>query len=281
MIRTYIVNIRQFEEERDFQTALSAVSPYRQQKIALLKNEKEKRRSLGAAFALNAALSHHGLCERNMEYILGDQGKPVLRDYPGLHFSLSHSGDYAICSLGELEVGCDIERIRPDKMRVADRFYTEEEKRWLYQAKGMEEQESRLFQLWTMKESFLKVTGRGMSLPLRDFTVWTGENGTGRIGHSLNDNSYIIKEYDLPEVFRETEGYRISVCCEIPGYRASVDTGMSGSRTFVDTGMPGSRTLVDTGMPGRRTSVDNGTSGDKASACYEIPDFAPGLEAVL
>lgn len=253
MIRTYIVNIGQFEEEREFRTALSAVSPYRRKKIALLKNEKEKRRSLGAAFALNAALSHHGLCERNMEYILGDQGKPALRDYPELHFSLSHSGDYAICSLGELEVGCDIERMRPDKMRVADRFYTEVEKEWLYQADGMEEQENRLFRLWTMKESFLKVTGRGMSLSLRDFTVLTGENKTGRIDHFLNNNSYVIKEYDLPEVFREAAGYRISVCCEISGHRAFVDSGTSG----------------------------NGISGNGTSACYEIPDFAPEPEAVL
>lgn len=173
MIRTYIINIARFEKESDFQAAFAAVSPYRQQKIALLKNKKEKQRSLGAAFALNAALSRYGLCEKNMEYTLGDQGKPVLRDHRELHFSLSHSGDYAICSLGEAEVGCDIERIRPDKMRVADRFYTEEEKAWLYQADEPEEQESRMFRLWTMKESF-------ESNGPRHVIVFTGFYGSGR-----------------------------------------------------------------------------------------------------
>lgn len=44
MVRTYVINIRQFDEEGDFQAALSAVSPYRQNKIALLKHEREKRR---------------------------------------------------------------------------------------------------------------------------------------------------------------------------------------------------------------------------------------------
>lgn len=270
MIRTYIVNIRQFEEEGDFQTAFSAISPYRRRKIALLKNEKEKRRSLGAAFALNAALSRHGLCEKDMEYILGTQGKPVFCDYPELHFSLSHSGDYAICSLGELELGCDIERMRPDKMRVADCFYTEEEKAWLYQAKGAEEQESRLFRLWTMKESFLKVTGRGMSLSLRDFTVLAGENGAGRICHSLNSNRYFIKEYDLPDVFREAAGYRISVCCEV-----------SEERAFIYHDALEHGVSVCDEIPGYKASTGKGTSGSRTAAGYETPDFAPELVAVL
>lgn len=221
MVRTYVINIRQFDEEGDFQAALSAVSPYRQNKIALLKHEREKRRSLGAAFALNAALGCCGLCERSMEYILGEQGKPALRDYPGLHFSLSHSGDYAICSLGEHETGCDIERVRPDKMRVAERFFAEEEKTWIFQADEPGERERRMFRLWTMKESFLKVTGFGMALPLRDFTVLIRENGVHRVRHSLNGKCYYIKEYRLPDFFRETDEYRISVCCEASEHAAS------------------------------------------------------------
>lgn len=216
MIRTYVINIRQFEEAAAFQAAFSTVSPYRQKKIAQLRNEQEKRRSLGAAFALNAALERYGLYEKNMIYVLGAQGKPTLQDYPALHFSLSHSGDYAICSLGEWETGCDIERVRPDKIRVAEHFFAEEEKKWLFQADEREEQESRLFRLWTMKESFLKVTGRGMSLPLQDFTVSIGEHGISGVRHSLNNKCYHIKEYNLPAGFRETAEYRISVCCEAP-----------------------------------------------------------------
>ena len=147
MVRTYVINIRRFEKEEIFRAALLSVSPYRQEKIALLKTEREKRRSLGAAFALNAALAYHGLCERDMEYVLGEQGKPMLQAYPGLHFSLSHAGDYAICSMGELENGCDVERVRPDKMRVAERFFAEEEKAWIYQAGETAERDRRLFRL--------------------------------------------------------------------------------------------------------------------------------------
>ena len=214
MVRTYVVNIGRFEEETAYREALSVVSEYRRHKIAALKHEKEKKRSLGAAFALNAALACHGLCEKDMEYVLGSQGKPALRGYPELHFSLSHAGDYAVCSMGERETGCDIERVRPGKMRVADRFYTEEEKDWLYRAKEPKERESRMFRLWTMKESFLKVTGRGMSLSMRDFTALPEKGGMGSVKHSINNICDYLKEYDLPAVFGETERYRICVCQE-------------------------------------------------------------------
>ena len=212
MVRTYIINIRQLEEETVFQAVLPSVSSYRRQKIAALRNGKDRCRSLGASLALNAALQLYGLNEGAMEFDLGDQGKPVLRDHPDLHFSLSHAGDYAICSMGAQEIGNDIERVRPGKLRVADRFFAEEEKAWLYRADLPEEQESRMFRLWTIKESFLKVTGFGMSLPLRDFTVYMEDDGAVRLHHTLNDNIYYIKEYALPAVFRETTDYKISVC---------------------------------------------------------------------
>ncbi|MDE5931882.1 MAG: 4'-phosphopantetheinyl transferase superfamily protein, partial [Lachnospiraceae bacterium] len=126
--------------------------------------------------------------------------------------------DYAICSMGAQEIGNDIERVRSGKLRVADRFFAEEEKAWLYQARLPEEQESRMFRLWTMKESFLKVTGLGMSLPLRDFTVFIEADGAIRLHHTLNNNRYYMKEYTLPTVFRETAEYKISVCCEVPDF---------------------------------------------------------------
>ncbi len=218
MVKTYIVNIIQLEEETAFQAALPSASSYRRQKIASIKNVRDRCRSLGASLALNAALQRYGLCEGSMEYVLGDQGKPMLRDYPELHFSLSHAGDYAICSMGNQEIGNDIERVRPGKLRVADRFFAEAEKEWLYQADLPEEQESRMFRLWTMKESFLKVTGRGMSLPLRDFTVFIEDEGTARLHQMLNDNIYYIKEYVLPDIFQEATGYKISVCCMDPDF---------------------------------------------------------------
>lgn len=271
MVRTYVINIRRFEKEEIFRAALLSVSPYRQEKIALLKTEREKRRSMGAAFALNAALAYHGLCERDMEYVLGEQGKPMLQAYPGLHFSLSHAGDYAICSMGELENGCDVERVRPDKMRVAERFFAEEEKAWIYQAGETAERDRRLFRLWTMKESFLKVTGRGMALPLRDFTVLIGENGIHGVRHSINSKCYYMKEYSLPDFFREMAEYRISVCCEVPEQRMDICHEIPEQRIICHEASE------------QRTDFGHSVSEYDAAGYrnHNIPEFAPELEIVL
>jgi 4'-phosphopantetheinyl transferase len=92
---------------------------------------------------------------------------------------------------------------------VADRFFAQEELDWLYAAEGEEERDRRMFRLWTMKESFLKVTGRGMSLSLKDFAVCMDEkNRKIRVKHQIDAKYYHMREYeDIP-------GYCVSVCCQ-------------------------------------------------------------------
>lgn len=40
-------------------------------------------------------------------------GKPWLRDFPGIHFSLSHTDGLVMCAVADHSVGCDVERIVP------------------------------------------------------------------------------------------------------------------------------------------------------------------------
>ncbi len=214
VIKTYIINTRQYEDEAAFNTAVESVSPYRRQKIALLKNMKDKWRSLAAAIALNTALKEYNLEERTMEYDVGKQGKPYFRYNPDIHFSLSHSGDYAICSIGTHETGNDIELIKSGRERVAQRFFATEELDWICETQDPRERDERIFRIWTIKESFLKVTGRGMSLPLKDFAVVVADDGNVTIRQNVNDITYYIKEYAMPETLPEYDSYKISVCSE-------------------------------------------------------------------
>lgn len=240
MIRTYYIDVRQFEDEMLFQEKLCLLSPYRQQKTARLKQEQDRRRSLGAGLALDHALRTcgYGLRERDMEYVLGEWGKPSFREYPQLHFSLSHSGDYAICSIGESPVGNDIERLKKGRLGVAERFFTAQELAVLYGGQNRERKNShpdactrdsrkvldegdgrqrgeddeetmqRMFRIWTMKESFLKVTGVGMTLPLDAFSVIVDEErDTVRVEQRFDDAVYQMKEYGV------IPGYRAAVCC--------------------------------------------------------------------
>ncbi len=212
MIYTYYTDVRCLENDTLFREKLSSLSPYRQQKIALLRNRKDKNRSLGAGLLLDHGLAVYGLQERSVEYETGEWGKPVLKYHPEVCFSLSHSGDYAICTMGDKPVGNDIERVKNGRLRVADRYFAEEELAWLYAAREEDERTLRMFRIWTMKESFLKATGRGMSLSLGDFAIHMDEeSGRARVRHSFDAKYYHMREY------REIDGYCASVCCQESG----------------------------------------------------------------
>lgn len=209
MIFTYYIDVTQFDNETLFQDKLKLLSPYRQQKIALLKHAKDRNRSLGAGIALDHALETYGLKEKSVEYEFGEWGKPSLKYQPNIYFSLSHSGDYAICSIGDKAIGNDIELIKHGRLKVADRFFAREELDWMYAVQDEEEITQRMFRIWTMKESFLKATGKGISLPLGDFAVIVDEEkGKIRVKHSYNAKFYHMKEY------ADIDGYRVAVCCE-------------------------------------------------------------------
>ena len=209
MIYTYYMDVRCLDNEALFREKLALLSPYRQQKVALLKHEKDKNRSLGAGILLDHALKVYGLSERSIEYEIGNWGKPALKYHPEIHFSLSHSWDYAICSIGDRPVGNDIEYVKQGRLKVADRFFAKEEQDWLYAAADEQEQTKRMFRIWTMKASFMKVTGRGMSLPLMDFAIHVDEeNERIRVRHKVDARYYHMKEYD------EIDCYCVSVCCQ-------------------------------------------------------------------
>lgn len=249
MIYTYYMNVTQLEDETLFLEKCRVLSPCRQQKIARLRQAGDRYRSLGAGLALDYALRSYGngLRERDMEYVFGEWGKPSFKDYPAIHFSLSHSGAYAICSIGESPVGNDIERIKKGRLKVAERFFTAQELDFLYGRQDQEESlygrqdqeeslyrgqdraernarsaciehgrgqvseeetERRMFRIWTMKESFLKATGRGMTLPLQDFSVIVDDSRDSvRVEHGFGGAVYQMKEYG------EIPGYRAAVCC--------------------------------------------------------------------
>ncbi len=47
-----------------------------------------------------------------------DLGKPYFPEWPGVHFSISHTAAAAMVGLSDRPVGVDIERIRPVSRRL-------------------------------------------------------------------------------------------------------------------------------------------------------------------
>jgi len=169
------------------------LSQQRQKKIRALRFGKDRLLSLGAGILLKIGLERYGISEREAVICLGEHGKPYLRDYPNLHFNLSHSGSMVMAAFSDVPVGCDVEKIGEARLPVAHRFFAPEELKRLEQAPPGEERNRLFFRFWTLKESVLKATGNGMTLPMDSFTIIPGEPV------SICGGTYDFCEYNLPE----------------------------------------------------------------------------------
>ena len=140
--------------------------------------ETHQRRYVAAHGILRNILGRYlRLTAEGLQFLKEDpHGKPSLADGCGdghLRFNMSHSDESALFAVTwGREVGVDIERIRPDVAagRIAERFFASGEVAAL-RSLPESEQPKAFFRCWTRKEAYLKATGRGLSLPLRQFEV--------------------------------------------------------------------------------------------------------------
>lgn len=101
----------------------------------------------------------------NTQISYGKYGKPSLTDYPDIHYNLTHAGGITACYIGKSECGIDAERIRPYRPNVIKRAFSEEEKTLIENAPEAE-RDLLFFRLWTLKESYVKALGIGVSYPM-------------------------------------------------------------------------------------------------------------------
>lgn len=96
-------------------------------------------------------------------------GKPYFPSRPELHFSVSHSGSLALCALGEVPVGADVELVRPRSKGLPRYALSGGEYAW-FEAGG--ERWEDFYTLWTLKEARVKCTGEGIfAAPPREVSV--------------------------------------------------------------------------------------------------------------
>jgi 4'-phosphopantetheinyl transferase len=97
---------------------------------------------------------------------------------PSLRFNLSHTNDLIVCGIVlKQDIGIDVEHKERNgaTIDIANRFFSKKEVKDLY-AIPEKERRDRFFDYWTLKESYIKARGMGLSLPLEQFTFHISEN---------------------------------------------------------------------------------------------------------
>lgn len=166
MTNVYFFNVKELCDPEKYEKALSYLSSERLKKLEALKLPDDRARCAAAGYLLWRSLDTFGINAAQAEYHFGEFGKPYLSS-GDIFFSLSHAGDAAMCAVSDkAEVGCDVEyKVTP---KIAPRFFTPSE---LEVFQTSPSPDNTFLRIWTLKESFIKHSGKGLSTPLSSFEI--------------------------------------------------------------------------------------------------------------
>lgn len=151
----------------------------------------------------------------------GARGKPSLAPTsatPACHFNISHSGDAAVVAVAGAELGVDVEALRPlpRAVRLADRFFSDSERRWLL-SRPTGSRDAAFLALWTAKEAYLKAVGSGIAMQLRKIEIdLDGPTITQIVGDPHEAERWTLLHAELPNrafcsVAIRGQGWRLDV----------------------------------------------------------------------
>lgn len=198
MVKLYVADISNLPDPLLNSELLHRLPRQRQQRIHDMKQEKSRKQSMGAGLLLQKVLALYHIHDSQVN--LDKNGKPVVE---GLEFNLSHSGDLAICAVSDKPIGCDVEELREAPKGMAERYFSETEQTFVNSFSG-DEYNRAFFQIWTMKEGYVKMTGEALRLPFKEYEVVGNENGILRDGEG---QACCLRTMEL-------QGYIISICAE-------------------------------------------------------------------
>lgn len=201
-VELYLIHTDFLNDEPVFKRKLAQVSEGRREKVLSYKVREDQKRSLAAGLLLEYIIGERGYSGQQVE--VGENGKLYLPEVDDFFFSLSHSGKYAACVISDVPVGVDIQQKRETKANIARRFFQNAEVEMI-EKQSKENQADLFFRYWTGKESYLKLTGKGILGGLDGFFVDLEEMKI--IDKYNHDQEIYLKEY------RCLEDYYISVAC--------------------------------------------------------------------
>jgi 4'-phosphopantetheinyl transferase len=206
MLQIFAVPMKERMGKAAFNRLLNESSLERQAKVRrFVKCEDAARSLIGERLARVAIAKHTGMSVFDIRFEDNKYGKPHVRDMrEEIYFNVSHSEEWIVCAIDGWPVGIDVEQIKPIDLHIAHQFFSEQECVQLMSLPS-EERLSYFFELWTMKESYIKADGRGLSIPLNSFTIQ--KNGTASALITAEKASdYYLKQYDIDPA------YKLAVC---------------------------------------------------------------------
>lgn len=211
--KVYVVNVKFLEDEKTFENWYQQMPAERRQKIDAMKPLNSKCLSLGASLLLMHAFKEQGIV--GPVILLGENGKPYFEGEDGAFFNLSHSGEMAACAFSDADVGIDIEKNKDFNESLVNYVFDDREIRYVREHTHNKEEEDIFFtRLWTVKESLMKYTGKGLSMDPKKIYI---DLGNGYKAY------YEGEELNVSFTCYEINGCQITVCSEYEEFSEQVE----------------------------------------------------------
>lgn len=152
------------------------VSPATLARTEKMRFDSDKKSKIAGEAAARILLSEElsiSPAEINFKYT--SLGKPYIDE--NIYFNITHSAGVAAAAVNNTEIGIDIEKTRDFDERILERVCTEKEKEYILSEKNDAEKNKKFFQIWTLKEAYLKCIGTGITVDMKsiEFTIKNGE----------------------------------------------------------------------------------------------------------
>lgn len=174
---THTIKLWQAEiaaKETEYSHYWSMLDQTEQQYASAFKNDQLHKRYVEIRARLRVLLGAAvNFPPEKLRIDIAEYGKPYLLDYPDLAFNISHTENKMIVAIAyNCLLGVDIEscKDRANLSALVEKCFAEEEKNY-WQQLPKAQQTRAFYQFWTRKEAFVKATGRGLALGLRQCVI--------------------------------------------------------------------------------------------------------------
>jgi 4'-phosphopantetheinyl transferase len=202
----YSVRILDIDEDK-IDKLSSLIDLEKKCRIKKFINKKDKVRTLiGEILIRTMIVEELGIENENIMFEKNKYGKPYLKGQEKYNFNISHSGSFVVCAIDDKPIGIDIEKVKYIEYKeIAETFFTLNEFNYINN-NDLYIKLCKFYEIWTLKESYVKCCGQGLSIPLKSFSIDINEYESIKVITDKKYKKYIFNKFDIGL------DYKVAVC---------------------------------------------------------------------
>lgn len=172
----------------------------RQEKAKRYRNDIDYKACILTYLLLRLGLQREYQYYKQLTFNLNIYEKPYLVEYPHIYFNFSHCIKGVVCAIAEEEIGVDIQEVAPIDYFILNDVCSEHE---IIQLCNSSNVPNTFSKIWTLKESFLKYKGIGLTNNIvnLDFSLYLSK-------HSFKAYNSCFDTFNFPH-------YNLSICSKM------------------------------------------------------------------